>query len=101
MPSDKNRLYMPVKVDPKGQHIRVPLGLHLWANSRGAFSCKGEITFVGQPPTAQSVWQYDELEIPLAPTSMLLVRVVVGKMNSTSRLQSIFQGTPLRPEVEG
>ena len=34
-------------------------------------------------------------------TSMLLIRIVVGKVKDMSRLRAIFEGTPVRPEVEG
>lgn len=37
----------------------------------------------------------------MVPTSMLLVRIMVGKVKSMSRLRSIFESTPVRPEVEG
>jgi hypothetical protein len=50
---------------------------------------------------AQSVWKYEEVDIPMAPTSMLLVRIMVGKVKNMGRLQSIFERTPVRPEVEG
>lgn len=52
-------------------------------------------------PIPRSAWQYEDLEVSLAQTSMLLVRVVVAKVKSRSRIQSIFEGTPLRPEVDG
>ncbi|KAM4066214.1 hypothetical protein HRG_012065 [Hirsutella rhossiliensis] len=32
---------------------------------------------------------------------MLLVRILFAKVNSPSRLRSILQDTPLRPETEG
>lgn len=35
----------------------------------------------------------------MAPTSMLLVRIMIGKVRSLNRLRSIFQGTPVRPEI--
>ncbi|KAK1988415.1 hypothetical protein LZ30DRAFT_20775 [Colletotrichum cereale] len=37
----------------------------------------------------------------MAPTSMLLIRVVIAKIKDMRRLQSIFENRPLRPEVEG
>lgn len=72
------------------------------SSSRGyRFHAKERLSFVGIPPVSQSVWQYEEMEIPMAPTSMLLVRIVVGKVKSMNRLRSIFKDTPVRPEVTG
>lgn len=70
--------------------------------SRGhRFHAKETLSFVGSPPTAQSIWQYEELDIPLVPTSMLLVRVVVAKVKDLGLLRSIFERVPLRPETDG
>lgn len=58
-------------------------------------------TMVGQPSRVQFVWQYEEKAIHLYPTQMLLVRIVIGKVKDTARLQSIFRQIPVRPGVPG
>ncbi|KAK5988027.1 hypothetical protein PT974_12163 [Cladobotryum mycophilum] len=55
------------------------------------FHAKESLGFVGNPPVAQSVWQYEERQISMAPTSMLLVRVLVAKVKNMSQLRSIFE----------
>lgn len=50
---------------------------------------------------AQTVWEYEEREIPMRPTSMLLVRIMIGKVKDRNRLESILRNIPLQPEVEG
>ncbi|KAK8862823.1 hypothetical protein PGQ11_009058 [Apiospora arundinis] len=59
------------------------------------------MSFVGSPPKAQSVWKYEVLEVPMAPTSMQLIRILVGKVKNMSRLRAILDATPVRPEVRG
>ncbi|OHE90607.1 hypothetical protein CORC01_14091 [Colletotrichum orchidophilum] len=112
MPSEKDRLY--VALYARGGAPTMP-GLedtYHWAiivgpksessTSRGSrFHAKEKLRFVGNPPVAQSVWQYEELDIPMVPTSMLLVRIMVGKVKNMNRLRSIFQRTPVRPDIEG
>ncbi|KAK8107037.1 uncharacterized protein PG998_009050 [Apiospora kogelbergensis] len=67
--------------------------------SRGhRFHAMEKLSSVGSLPKAQSVWQYESLEIPMAPKSMLLVRIVVGKVKNMSRLRAILDATPVRPE---
>lgn len=71
-------------------------------SSRGyRFHAKEKISFIGNPPVAKSLWHYEELEVPLIPDSMLLVRVMIGKVKEMEQLRSIFQDTPIRPEIEG
>ncbi|KAK1960987.1 hypothetical protein LY78DRAFT_589696 [Colletotrichum sublineola] len=112
MPSDKDRLY--VALYARGGAPTMP-GLedtYHWAfivgpksesgTSQGfRFHAKERLSFVGNPPVAQSVWQYEETEILMAPSSMLLVRIMVGKVKSIDRLRSIFERTPVRPEIDG
>ncbi|KAF4965164.1 hypothetical protein FZEAL_10797 [Fusarium zealandicum] len=70
--------------------------------SRGRrFHAKEKLRVVGNPPMPRSVWEYEERDIPMMPTSMLLVRVIIGKVKDMSRLKSIFRNIPIRPGVEG
>ncbi|KAK8879047.1 hypothetical protein PGQ11_000341 [Apiospora arundinis] len=58
--------------------------------------------FVGsQNGVVGSMWQYEEVEVALAPVNRLLVRVMVAKVKDKDRLQAIFRGIPIRPDVQG
>jgi hypothetical protein len=46
-------------------------------------------------------WFFEEREIPLAPTSMLLVRIMVGKVADGNRLVDILRKTPIRQGQPG
>ncbi|KAH7012751.1 uncharacterized protein B0I36DRAFT_206273, partial [Microdochium trichocladiopsis] len=112
MPSEKDRLY--VALYARGGNPTMP-GLedkYHWAlivgpklessTSQGyRFHAKEKLSFSGNPPEAKWEWHYEEVTTSMTATSMLLVRIVVGKVKSTSRLRSIFQQIPVRPEVEG
>jgi hypothetical protein len=43
----------------------------------------------------QHLWHYEALDIPLVQTSMLLVRVMVGKVLDGPRLASVLEKVPL------
>ncbi|QPH02856.1 hypothetical protein C2857_007074 [Epichloe festucae Fl1] len=112
MPSDKHRLY--VALYARGGAPVMP-GLedtYHWAlivgpktesnTSRGRrFHAKEKLHVFGNPPMPQYVWEYVEEDISMMPTSMLLVRVVFGKVKELSRLKSIFRNIPIRHEVGG
>ncbi|KAF5560245.1 hypothetical protein FPHYL_6758 [Fusarium phyllophilum] len=112
MPSDKDRLYvalyarggapvMPGLEDT--YHWALIVGPKTESNaSRGRrFHAKEKLHVFGNPPVPQSVWEYEEREIPMMPTSMLLVRIMIGKVKDGNRLESILRGIPVRPEVGG
>lgn len=46
--------------------------------------------------TVGSEWYFEEIQYRLAPTSMLLVRIVVGKVANGNRLIEILRNTPIR-----
>lgn len=48
-----------------------------------------------------SEWYYEERECQLAPTSMLLVRVLVGKVEQGDRLKAILRSIPIRQGQPG
>lgn len=48
-----------------------------------------------------SEWFFEEWECPLAPTSMLLVRVVIGKIEDRNRLVEVLRNTPIRQGQPG
>ncbi|KAK0367619.1 hypothetical protein CLIM01_15024 [Colletotrichum limetticola] len=111
MPSDKDRLY--IALYARGGAPKMP-GLedtYHWAYIVGPktesvdsygrrYHAKETMILEGTPPTLKSRWVFETRETSMAPTSMLLIRVVVAKIKDRHRLQSIFEGTPLRPEVE-
>lgn len=41
-------------------------------------------------------WLFEERSTPLAPTNMLLVRVIIGKVENSERLVSVLRTTPIR-----
>lgn len=43
-----------------------------------------------------SEWLFEERGTPLAPTNMLLVRVIIGKVENNERLVSVLRTTPIR-----
>lgn len=48
-----------------------------------------------------SKWFFEERECPLAPTSMLLVRIMVGKVADENRLVKILWNTPIQQRQPG
>jgi hypothetical protein len=46
--------------------------------------------------TVGSKWYFEEIQCRLAPSSMLLVRIVVGKFANGNRLIEILRNTPIR-----
>ncbi|KAK2811586.1 hypothetical protein FQN50_001928 [Emmonsiellopsis sp. PD_5] len=48
-----------------------------------------------------SEWLLEERECPLAPTNMLLVRIVVGKVADGNHLADILRSTPIRQGQPG
>ena len=40
-------------------------------------------------------WEYEELEIPITPTRMILVRVTVAKVTDWDNMEQILRGIPL------
>jgi hypothetical protein len=48
-----------------------------------------------------SQWQYEERDIPIAPTGMLLVRVMIGKVADQTRLVTQLRNTPVRQGQPG
>lgn len=48
-----------------------------------------------------SKWSFEERECPVVPTSMLLVRIMVGKVADGNRLVRILRNTPIRQGQAG
>ncbi|KAH7305035.1 hypothetical protein B0I35DRAFT_147894 [Stachybotrys elegans] len=112
MPSDKDRLYIALYV--RGGAPKMP-GLedtYHWgllvgpknpisASQVWCFHAKEKMMRVGEPPTVQSVWHYEEAKTTMEPASMILVRIVVAKVTNMNRLRAIFEQTPIRSAQQG
>lgn len=48
-----------------------------------------------------SQWIYEKVTVSLAPNSMQLVRVMVGKVQNQHRLESVLSRVPIRSETPG
>ncbi|KAJ6445290.1 hypothetical protein O9K51_00049 [Purpureocillium lavendulum] len=113
MPSNKDRLYIALYArggEPKmpgledTYHLAFIVGPKSESapNSQGTrFHAKEALLYVGEPPTLQWTWAYEERPISLHPTQMLLVRVIVGKVRDRERLCAAFRRNPLQPDVPG
>jgi hypothetical protein len=49
----------------------------------------------------QSVWQFEERDIGMAPTAMILVRILIGKVKKKDRLETIMRSIPIRAQLPG
>lgn len=49
----------------------------------------------------RSLWEFEERDISMAQTAMVLVRVVVGKVANVTRLVSTIRSTPLNGDQPG
>ncbi|KAG5814735.1 hypothetical protein H9Q74_002722 [Fusarium xylarioides] len=94
MPSDKNRLYLAL-------YARGGQGYH-WAllvgpkqedeNTRGKrFHAKQQML----------QWRYDEVDIRMGATNMILIRILAAKVKKMDRLKAILRSVPVRPDVPG
>jgi hypothetical protein len=51
--------------------------------------------------TVRSSWQFEEREITMFATAMVLVHVVIGKVANLKRLESTLRSTPIKGEEPG
>lgn len=51
--------------------------------------------------SSKTIWEYEERRVSLEPTLMILVRVLIGKVESFERLKSVFEKTPIRAGESG
>ncbi|KAI9896018.1 hypothetical protein N3K66_009087 [Trichothecium roseum] len=112
MPSDKDRLYVALYARGGAPTMPELEDTYHWAlvvgpktedgSSRGArFHAKETMTVVGTPPVVRSIWEYEKRESSMLPTSMLLVRVMIGKIEDRNKLESLLSAIPVRPEIQG
>lgn len=70
------------------------------SESQGSrFHAKEELAVVGG--TLQPFWTFEESGTIMAPTAMILVRVVVAKVVDIERLRAILRGVPVRLDQPG
>ncbi|KAG5790717.1 hypothetical protein H9Q69_010230 [Fusarium xylarioides] len=50
---------------------------------------------------AQPVWQFEERDIRMEPTNMILVRVIVGKVRKRDQVEAILRSIPVRGQTPG
>jgi hypothetical protein len=53
------------------------------------------------PEGVRNVWTFEDFEISLRPTSMIMVRVLIGKVADVKRLREAFARTPIRAGTQG
>lgn len=46
-------------------------------------------------------WEFNEEEIKLAPTNMILARVLIAKVKDKKKFKATLRNIPIRPEVPG
>lgn len=52
-------------------------------------------------PSSKTEWCFEEKEIPLTATNMLLVRITIAKVLKIERTLEILRTVPVAPEVPG
>ncbi|OJZ82151.1 hypothetical protein ASPFODRAFT_64201 [Aspergillus luchuensis CBS 106.47] len=106
MPSDKDRLYvalyarggaptMPGKEDT--YHWALIVGPKIEGQGKTGVRYHAR----EKMKTGGSEWVFEERECSLAPTNMLLVRVIVGKVTNKDSLVQILRSTPIRQNQAG
>ncbi|KAH8163620.1 hypothetical protein CIB48_g4622 [Xylaria polymorpha] len=106
MPSHKDRLY--ICLFARGGTPKMP-GLedtYHWALMVGpkieTEGKRGTRHHAKETITANGVqWIYEKKDVSLAPTSMQLVRVMVGKVEDKHRLESVLRRVPIRAGTLG
>lgn len=62
---------------------------------------KNTLRFIGDPPTANTDWRFEKIDLTAEPTTRLLVRVLVAKIENTGKLMTVFDEIPIRGDTEG
>ncbi|KAF1734793.1 hypothetical protein CRV24_003712 [Beauveria bassiana] len=57
---------------------------------------KNTLQFIGEPPTENSDWRLDNINLTKNPTTKLLVRILVAKIKSTDKLMNLLADIPIR-----
>ncbi|KJZ76624.1 hypothetical protein HIM_03960 [Hirsutella minnesotensis 3608] len=85
MPDGEDRYHWALIIGPKSEG----------ADARGTKVHAKERLVIAEGKS-HSVWELEESQIELAPTGMILVRVLVAKVKNRKRLVSILQSVPVR-----
>ncbi|ORY68352.1 uncharacterized protein BCR38DRAFT_481834 [Pseudomassariella vexata] len=110
MLSDKARLYVALyarggkSVMPGGEdkyHWALLVGPKSENDGSGGKRYHAKEKMVSVQGEVQSQWAYEEREISMAATSMILVRVVIGKIKDRLRLVSILESIQIRASQPG
>jgi hypothetical protein len=97
----KSRFIYSDAVFSKRYHWALLVGpKHEDSNSKGKrFHVKETMTTVDG--RTQSRWVFEEREIGMNPTAMILVRVVVGKVSNAERVAAVLREVPVRDNQSG
>ena len=80
--------------------MQVPLGALLAGPKIESGDKHGTRHHAKETITANGVqWIYEKKDVGLAPTSMQLIRVMIGKVEDKHRLQSILHRVPIRADA--
>ncbi|KAL2828457.1 hypothetical protein BDW59DRAFT_178837 [Aspergillus cavernicola] len=90
MPSNKDRLYVALYAREEEPSMPGDEDTYHWA------------FIIGPKMRARwDEWHFQEQECPLIPTSMLLVRVMIGKVKDGHRLAEVMRNTAIRQNETG
>ena len=97
-PSNKDRVYIVLYArggqDPNTYHWAIIVGPK--NEVEGGQGMRYHVRQRMNPSSpGQHVWQYEALDIPLRQTSMLLARIMIGKVVDGSRLARVLEQVPL------
>lgn len=63
------------------------------------FHVKQILELTDNPPSVKPRWRFEVIETPMTASSMILVRILIGKVKDMDRLRSSLQRAPLRPKI--
>ncbi|KAH8723970.1 hypothetical protein GQ44DRAFT_655675, partial [Phaeosphaeriaceae sp. PMI808] len=107
MPSDKDRLYVALYARGGKPKMSTLEDTYHWALIIGpkneSIEGRGWRFHVkeGLKPDGTLGWLFEEKEIPLVATQMLLVRICVAKIEKDDRIKTILRGVPTREGLQG
>ncbi|KAF5597246.1 hypothetical protein FPCIR_3673 [Fusarium pseudocircinatum] len=64
------------------------------------FHVKRVLRSIGNPPSIESFWSFEEVDVSIGLESMILTRVLIGKVKDLDRLRLALQRTPFHPELK-
>ncbi|KAF5687169.1 hypothetical protein FDENT_5493 [Fusarium denticulatum] len=91
MPGHEDRYHWAFIVDPENETKN---------SQRKRFHVKKLLKVVGDQQTVKSYWHFEEIDISTAAPSMILTRVLIGKVKDLDRLRFRLRHTPIQQEVK-